>query len=137
MKQRGKKSLKAVDSNLPISAVERPEPPSDLTPEQRLEWIYVVNSVRADWFSDETHRMLAQYCKHVVTANHIAQLIEQEEGEKEIDLERYDKLLKMQERESRAILALARSMRLTQQATYHQEKTKQSKSNKAKAPWEE
>jgi hypothetical protein len=36
----------------------------------------------------------------------------------------YDRLLKMQERESRSMAALARGMRMTQQSTYTQRKSK-------------
>jgi hypothetical protein len=136
MKQRGQKSLKAVSVEAPISAINRPEPLPDLTPEQRLEWIYIVNEMRADWFPPETHALLGQYCKHVVTAKHLAQLIQECEAEKELDVVLYDKLLKMQERESRILASLATRMRLSQQSSYDREKGKAAKT-KAKSPWAE
>lgn len=135
MKQRGRKQNLAVVQGSPISAQDRPEPPVDLTPEQRLEWISVVNSLRADWFPVETHGILSQYCKHTVAAKHIAELIRDLESKDSIDVAEYDRLLKMQERESRILVSLATKMRITQQATYHPETQSKKGQRKAKSPW--
>lgn len=119
MEGRGRKSvasLTVVSSN--ISALKRPEPPSDLTDEQSGEWVAVVNRLPADWFPRETHPVLVSYVRHIVAGRHVAQLISKLEKSTEVDIDEYDKLLKLQERETRAITACARSMRLTQQTTY-------------------
>lgn len=134
MKQRGRKTGLSVVTDAPISAHDRPEPPVDLTPAQRLEWIQVVNALRADWFGAETLAVLSQYCRHVVTAKHIAELIRQLEQKEEIDTGEYDQLLRMQERESRIIVSLATKLRITPQATYHPEKTKGK--GKVTTPWD-
>lgn len=120
MEGRGRKStasLTVVSSN-PTQALKRPEAPSDLTEEQAGEWVAVVNRLPADWFPRETHPVLVSYVRHIVAARHVAQLIAKIEKSKAVDLDEYDKLLKLQERETRAITACARSMRLTQQTTY-------------------
>ncbi|TIO90492.1 MAG: hypothetical protein E5X98_03605 [Mesorhizobium sp.] len=87
----------------------------------------------ADWFPRETHGMLAQYCRHVVSARRVAQLIAAEEGKKEIEIPVLDQLYKMQEREGRALSSLATRMRITQQTTYDKSKKKPSA---VKKPWE-
>jgi hypothetical protein len=51
----------------------------------------------------------------VVSAKRVDELIER--AAKDMDLAMYDKLLQMQERESRAISTLATKMRISQQAT--------------------
>lgn len=135
MKQRGRKTALTVVQESDVSAVDRPEPPGELTPEQRIEWISVVNSLPAEWFPDETHGVLAQYCRHMVAGRHISQMIQQLESGKDIDVAEYDRLLKMQERESRIIVSLATKMRMTQQATYHPEKSKGK--GKVSRPWED
>ena len=135
MKQRGRKSALSVVGGSGISAIERPQPLPELTPEQRNEWIQVVNALPADWFPAETHGVLAQYCRHLVTARHVAQMISDMESNKEIDVNEYDKLLKMQERESRIGVSLATKMRITQQATYDREKVKGT--SKVSRPWED
>lgn len=155
MGARGRNSgadLAVVQSGELSALVGRPEPLPELTPEQAEEWRSVVNRLPADWFPRETWAMLAQYCRHVVSANRIAQMIRTIEvgpqhaggnvvnlrGDDEDDegfcLKDYDKLLAMQEREGRALSSLATRMRLTQQATYHPEKSKGK--GGMKKPWE-
>ena len=134
MKQRGRKPKLAIVNGSAVSAVHRPEPLAEMTNEQRIEWILVVNSLPADWFPDQTHKVLAQYCRHAVTGRHVSQMIEKIELADVIDVVEYDKLLKMQERESRMIVSLATKMRITQQTTYHPEKTKSA--TVIRPPWE-
>lgn len=117
-----------------VETIRRPAPPSDLTAEQQDEWRAVVNRMSADWFPRETHGMLAQYCRHVVAARRVAQLVEQIEAASDFDIGAYDKALKMQEREGRAISSLATRMRISQQATVRAEKAR--KPAVVKKPWE-
>jgi len=111
-----------------LSAVPRPEPPEDLTEEQRAEWMAVVNRLPADWFPRETHAVLAQYCRLTASADQLAVMIEHLESAfrttRRTDLGLYDKLLRRQESLARAIVSLATKMRITQQASYHPEKGK-------------
>ena len=129
MGARGKKPQAALSVVKPgtVSAVERPAAPSELTDEQAAEWESIVDRMPADWFPRETHGMLAQYCRHVVAARRVAQMIVSlEKGELDtIDwIGDFDKLLKMQEREGRAMSSLATRMRISQQAQYsHKKKT--------------
>lgn len=136
MSRRGRKSVAelSVIQHGPIETVQRPDAPYDLTDEQSEEWWAIVNRMPADWFTRETHSLLAQYCRHVVAARRVAQLIASAEGEPDIDLDRYDRLLKMQEREGRAISSLATKMRISQQATM----TKRADKGTAgiRKPWE-
>lgn len=130
---RGRKSVASLAVAAPIETLERPDAPYDLTDEQADEWWAVVNRMPADWFPRETHGMLAQYCRHVVSARRVAQLIAAEEGKKEIEIPVLDQLYKMQEREGRALSSLATRMRITQQTTYDKSKKKPQQVSK---PWE-
>ena len=65
---------------------------------------------------------------------HGSRVVEQQEDAEGIDESEYDKLLKMQERESRILVSLATKMRMTQQATYDPEKGKGS--TPIRPPWE-
>src|SRR5690606_31228401 len=109
MEGRGRKSAASLEvvQHSGITAVVRPEPPHELTDEQAHEWRAVVNRLPAEWFPRETHGSLAQYCRHVVTAGRVAQLIGAMEAQEDFAVDEYDKLLKMQDRESRAIAALS------------------------------
>lgn len=136
MEGRGRKStaaLTVVASN-PVQAVNRPGPPSELTEEQSAEWVAVVNRLPADWFPRETHPVLVSYVRHIVEARHVAQLIAKLTAAKSVDVDEYDKLLRIQERETRALTACARSMRLTQQTTYLPTKQKPSMVDN---PWDD
>lgn len=134
MRTRGRKSVASLAVAVsPIETTERPDAPYDLTDEQTQEWWAVVNRMPADWFPRETHGMLSQYCRHVVAARRVAQLIAKAEKAKSLDVSDYDRLLKMQEREGRAISSLATRMRISQQATFDKERKKPKTVTK---PWE-
>jgi len=107
-----------------VEVIPRPSPPDDLTEDQAHEWRAIVNRLPAEWFPRETHGMLAQYCRHVVAARRVADLIATAEGDADTDIENYDRLLKMQEREGRAMSSLATRMRISQQTTYDKSKKK-------------
>lgn len=137
MGQRGRKSVASLSvvGEDALETVRRPSAPDGLTDEQVAVWDRVVSSLPADWFRPETLDMLAQYCRHVVTADRVAQLIQAEEASDEFDVDQYDKLLKLQEREGRAMSSLATRMRITQQATFDKER-KKGKSPQSKRPWQ-
>jgi hypothetical protein len=115
-------------------SVPRPDVPLELTEEQAEEWRTVVNRLPADWFPPETHPLLVQYCREVVAARKVAQLIAAHEKKRGINVDYYDQLLKMQDRCSRAIMTLATKMRLSQQATIGKKVAR--KPELAQRPWE-
>ena len=135
MGARGKKAASelAVVKHSDLITTERPAPPSDLTDEQSFEWLSVVNRMVATWFPRETHALLTQYCRHVVAARRVAQLIGDIEQQKDFSVQNYDTLLRMQEREGRAIASLSTKMRLSQQTTIFKETKKPTGTRK---PWE-
>lgn len=137
MAQRGRVPAVALESvnHSGIQAERRPEPPVDLTPEQAAEWLEVTERTPADWFPRSTWPLLAQYCRHVVAARKVGSLIESHEAGSDLDLDVYDRLLKMQEREGRALSSLATRMRISQQSTYDARKSKAGK-NPVNRPWD-
>lgn len=150
MQQHGRKSAAslAVVTAEGLAEIRRPEPPEELTDDQSHEWRAVVNRLPAEWFPRETHGMLAQYCRHIIAARRVAQMIQTledelakaaDEGTSKAEIllqstKAMDRLLKMQEREGRAISSLATRMRISQQSTLDRERKKPTKS--AKRPWE-
>jgi hypothetical protein len=97
----------------------RPPPPEELNEAQASEWRAVVARFPQDYFRREHYALLIAYCQHVCRSRWVAQQIEAFEPEwlgHEGGLQRLDKLHQMAERESKLIMALARSMRLTHQA---------------------
>jgi hypothetical protein len=119
MAKRGRRSMAELAvTQVSLEAVPRPDSPYDLTDEESTEWWAIVARMPADWFPRETHALLTNYCRHVVTARRVAQLIQVAERAEHIDLDQYDQLLRMRERETRAASSLATRMRITQQSSY-------------------
>lgn len=94
----------------------RPEPPADLTLDQAAEWRTIVESRVFDWLRPEVAPLLAQYCRHIVGSRRVAILIQVAEKSQPFDISEYDVLLKMHEREGRAMASLALKLRLTEPA---------------------
>lgn len=138
MGARGRKSATDLALRGAVGVVQRPDAPLDLTPEQSEVWNRVVDAMPADWFSPENHPLLSQYCRHVVDARRIAQLIDQECARSDLDVGEYDRLLKMQHQQSSALKALAASMRLAQQAKYNAQSaaTADKRGKTVRRPWE-
>ena len=136
MNQRGRKSS-ALALVVPRQAevIERPRPPHDLSAEEVGVWDSIVSQEAADWFNAATLPLLAQYCRHCVHAKRIAEMIERTlyAARSEVLVTEYDKLLQLQERESKVMMVLARSMRLTQQANRNDNSRK--KPQVIRSPW--
>lgn len=132
MGDRGRKSAASLAVVKPEGqVVPRPQPPTDLTPEQAHEWRAITNGMAATAFPRETHAMLGAYCRHTVSLRRVAELIQIAESADEFDVVKYDRLLKMQERESRCIASLAVRLGMAQTTANDQNK-KPAASN----PWE-
>src|SRR6478752_5807596 len=114
-------ALSVVQTNV-ISSIRRPSPPADLTDEQAEVWRGVVDRLPADWFHAENLPLLVQYCRHVIRARHIAEVID--DAASRISPFDYAKLLQIEEVQSRAISSLATRMRFTQHSSYDKKKAK-------------
>ncbi len=142
MGNRGPKATAA----LTVVAVQfgaRPNPPAALTGAPRCIWQETVKSESVGYFKTAALRaILADYCRHVDTARLLSHEIEacnpdwlrMEDG-----LARFDKLLGLRARETRAAADLATKLRLTNQARYtSQSAGAASRRNKGyRPPWDE
>jgi hypothetical protein len=143
-KQRGRKSAAALA--LPgivtaINATERLPAPVHLSDAAAAVWVEVVNDQPASAFTPTHAPLLEMYCAHVVRSrvlddqllNFDVAWMADDEG-----MDRYDKLLKMAERESRAASSLATRLRITRQAIEHPVTAGRKVANQSKArkPWE-
>lgn len=96
-------------------------PAADLTADEVDIWCDVIRCIPPDMLGQECVELLASYCRHAVSARNISKLVAEFKPQwlnRDGGLERLDKLLKARERESRALLAAARSLRLTPQSRY-------------------
>lgn len=143
MATRGRKSAASVSVATlapPITATKRLPPPMHVSEAERCVWVEVVNDQPAAAFTPTHSPILEMYCRHVVQARILSDEVSNFERSWLADdegLNRFDKLLKMAERETRAASSLATRLRITRQAidqqTVARAVTSQSKSRK---PWE-
>lgn len=134
MGDRGRKSQASTaiamlaEDNSGFTVINYPEPPYELSESEGFIWNAVVRDCTPDWFTPRSLALLKQYCRHVATADHIAQLIvyyredmiRAMRGEatlKDLRGVDYKTLLMMQALESRTIAGLAVKMRIAQQST--------------------
>jgi hypothetical protein len=140
MRQRGKKSSVALATQSldAVTVVRRPDAPLDLTPEESEVWRQTVEAMPADWFQAETWPLLAQWCRHTITARRVAQLIDAAASRDEVDVGEMRELLMMQAKETGALKAMAASMRISQQASYSARGSGGEKSRRStfERPWE-
>ena len=135
MKQRGRTSAAALSvANQSVAQIERPAPPAELTSDEAAEWRMVVSDMPADWFRESNLSVLEGYCRTSANCRRIASLITEMTSGESLDIKEYERLLKMQELQHRALLSFATKMRLTQQSTYDREKATAPRKNKK--PWE-
>lgn len=119
MQQRGRKSTAEL-SVVAGSIDGRPEAPSYLTNDQADIWKRIVASEAADFFRTATVQvLLADYCRHVERVAWLEdEISEARKPSSELALKDVDRLMKMAERETRAVLSIATKLRLTNQSRY-------------------
>ncbi len=140
MLQRGRKSTGALLAPNPSLTVERLRPYAHLSEAERYVWLEVVSDQPADAFSATHGPLLELYSRHIVQARVIAEELSNFDRAWMADpdgLKRYDRLLAMAERESRAASSIATRLRMTRQAIDQQTiANHQLKHSKARKPWE-
>ena len=116
MRKRGRRSADELAIIKPITDW-RPPCPEDLTEAEAAVWNLTVRRMPHDWFPAETWPILRALCRHAVLSDDLSRLIEQNRQDWAADdFVRLNRVTAMRERETRAMLACARSLRLTKQA---------------------
>jgi len=116
--KRGRNSSADLATVTPLSG-RRPAAPDSLTAEQRAVWEDTVTRLPADWFPRETHPLLSEYCKAVTRAAFVGQEVDRFTPEwlkADGGVERLGKLTATLDKQVRAITALARALRITNQS---------------------
>ena len=143
MATRGRKSAASLTVIPPdIGVSKRLKPPATINDAEISVWSEVVNDQPANAFTATHAPLLEMYCRHVVNNRIIADellnfnraWLADEDG-----LKRYDTLLKLAERESRAASSLATRLRITRQAVDQQTIARSQINNKSQSrkPWEQ
>ena len=122
----------------------RPDPPADLTDAEAEVWAATVAHEAADVFGTAAlQQLLKDYCRHVVAAERLGKVIEGHmtlgsDAEDSISLKDLDCLLKMRDRETKAIADKATKLRLTNQSRYTPKAaaTAAKREGQAAKPWQ-
>lgn len=131
MKQRGRRSsasLTVVPRGV-AEVIERLKPPSELTIEEAEVWSAIVWGHPADWFAAGSVPLLTQLCRHVVTSNRLAELVDSGNEEDWFDL------LREQRQESAIICRLTTHLRLTPQSLIDHTSGNKKQSTAVTRPW--
>lgn len=141
MATRGRKSGAAL--SVVVGSIDgRPQPPADLTKFQADVWQRTVAAESLDQFrSAALQQLLKEYCRHCEAAHILADEIGRTLPEwlaTEDGLKRYDKLLAMRDRETKALGDKATKLRLTNQSRYTPQAaaTAAKNSGGSAKPWE-
>lgn len=143
MQKRGRTSIAEVETphkaiDLTVSA--RLRPPLHLSNAEMSVWDEIVNDQPASAFTVVHTGLLEAYCRHVVQSRILADALlafEPEWLNDDDGLKRYDKLLGMHERETRALSSAATRLRITRQAIDQQTVARTlNNQSKTKKPWE-
>lgn len=118
MRKRGRKSSAELSVATVSLDARRPLPPAELTETQAQIWQDIVDTQPGGWFRPAEEPLLVAFCRHVDAANAVAKMVDAFDVETG-DLELLDRLLRIHERETRAMSSLATRMRFTQQSRMH------------------
>lgn len=136
--KRGRKSaasLQVMATASVLETVPRLQAPHDLTDEEVVVWAAVTATKPADWFDDAAVPLLSQYCRHSVQARRIAEMIERATSDQQLHIADYDRLLKMQQRESAVLSTLSTKLRISPHSQTNHRGNKVPTSG-IKKPWE-
>jgi hypothetical protein len=141
MGARGRKSAADLSVVRMEPRIGRPRPPADLTNEQAEEWRAIVARLPPGWFRREHYGVLANLCRHTSRARFLGRALElcAPENLTTVEgLDHYNKMAAAAERETRSLLACARSLRLTHQSQYDAAKAARGAATASteSAPWE-
>ncbi|WP_157971188.1 hypothetical protein [Pseudogemmobacter bohemicus] len=135
-----KSQLEKQITTVSFNAGEKPAAPNTLTSEEAMVWDSVFLCVRSDFIPAEGYPILILYSRHLAKeklyAKKLAELEERLDFANPENLKMIDRLSGLVEREGRAALACARSLRLTSQSLRTADQNKDRSANPAKRPWE-
>jgi hypothetical protein len=120
MGQRGRTSGAALSVVAGTDIDGRPKPPSDLTEFQREVWERTVANEAADVFRTAAlQQLLKEYCRHVETADRLSKQVDRAtDVGSNLSYQDIDCLLRMRDRETKALADKATKLRLTNQSRY-------------------
>jgi hypothetical protein len=115
---------------------QRPEPPKGLPKAEKDLWREIVKSVPAGHFDAGTFPLLEEYCGQILAGRQARKMVAA--LPKDVSIDEFDKITRVQDRISGRIAALATKMRLAQQSTVDRRAAarKGAQDTTAETPWQ-
>ena len=110
--KRGRKSSADLMTPRPLQVYPRQPLPPELSGDEAEVFLEIVNTEEGGWLNKGSVPVLTQYCRHVVQARRVAELLEAAVGQDHTSWQYYTQLLVQQRAESAAIAALSVKLRL-------------------------
>jgi hypothetical protein len=122
MARRGQLSA-AERGTLPIRTVAPDAPPAPelLTPKQAVQWVAIVNQMPGGFFTPEMYPVLIELCRHIVISDEIAEALRGFDWtwlDTPKQSETFERLAQLHLQQSRAIMRLSQTLRLTPSTRY-------------------
>jgi len=120
MKQKGRKSTASLSVIAPAGQT-RPDAPDDLNDAENALWRRITATKSVDYFDEGTLPLLAEYCRLKSTADLLASSISDYDPTwllTDDGVARFKSLVDLRDKAQGRMIALARSMRLTNQSRY-------------------
>jgi hypothetical protein len=142
MAKRGRQSLasKVISPNSALITQNRLQAPLSMSDAELAVWNELISDQPASAFTATHAPVIEMYCRHVVNSRILAdELLNFDRSWLADDdgLKRYDKLLAMSERESRAASSLATRLRITRQSIDQQTVARSlNNQTRTRKPWE-
>jgi hypothetical protein len=109
------RNINKMDPNEPF--VHRPDPPTDLNPDEATEWREMVKSMPPAYFVGSHHERLAQLCRVTVASNQTSKSIV---ACRKTDNQEYVRLLNVQLKETDKIIRLSRALGFFRPSMFNQ-----------------
>lgn len=140
MGQRGRTSGAALSVVAGTAIDGRPRAPSDMTEFQQDVWDRIVGSEAGDFFrTSASQQLLKEYCRHVESAHRVSSMVAlYEKPGAAVNIGEYEQLLRMRDRETKALADKATKLRLTNQSRYTPQAagTAAKKATTERKPWQ-
>ncbi len=104
----------------PVIPGTRPAAPDELNADEKAEWHKFTLKMPENWFPPETWPLLAQLCRHICQGRWVGECLQEVRAglARDLDaeaLEKVERLVRMHDREGRAMVGLMLKLRLTSQ----------------------
>jgi hypothetical protein len=118
---------------MPVAKLDRPPPPEGMPEPAAAIWRKTVASMKASWFTPESHDLLARYCGAMAEAARL----EAEFCKLNVNNPSYERLTTRYDKMATLALSYARALRLTPKSNVTARDARDAMRSNSVMPWED